>query len=81
MFHKKLTEGSSIFEKLAEEPKTYTRHSFSDKENKLYYNGVNIGLNFTPNYKQAEETKIAVICTCKHSKNPPYCDGSHNSIN
>lgn len=25
------------------------------------------------------ETKEAYLCTCKQTKNPPYCDGSHKN--
>jgi len=26
---------------------------------------------------EATESKEAYLCTCKATKNPPYCDGSH----
>ncbi|NER16352.1 CDGSH iron-sulfur domain-containing protein [Spongiivirga citrea] len=33
----------------------------------------------TPLTFQVEEAKEAWLCTCKLTKNPPYCDGSHNA--
>ena len=27
---------------------------------------------------KVDETKEYFICSCKLTKNPPYCDGSHN---
>ncbi len=27
-----------------------------------------------------DETKEVWLCNCKHTKNPPYCDGSHKSL-
>jgi CDGSH-type Zn-finger protein len=34
-----------------------------------------VPLKFTP-----DESKTAYICGCKHTKNPPYCDGSHKAL-
>ena len=28
----------------------------------------------------AQKTGRAYICMCKHTKNPPYCDASHNAF-
>ncbi|MGB3121985.1 MAG: CDGSH iron-sulfur domain-containing protein [Verrucomicrobiales bacterium] len=27
-----------------------------------------------------EEGKKVWLCNCKHTKNPPYCDGSHSGL-
>lgn len=32
-------------------------------------------LRFTP-----EKDKTAMLCACKETKNPPYCDGSHFKV-
>ena len=29
---------------------------------------------------EAEETKTAYLCNCKHTANPGFCDGSHNKL-
>ncbi|HSI64893.1 MAG TPA: CDGSH iron-sulfur domain-containing protein [Candidatus Saccharimonadia bacterium] len=26
------------------------------------------------------ERRRVWLCNCKHTKNPPYCDGSHNDL-
>ena len=35
---------------------------------------------FAPLVFKAEEKKTAFLCQCKHTKNPPYCDGTHKSL-
>lgn len=32
-------------------------------------------LRFTP-----EKSKAVMLCACKETKNPPYCDGSHFKV-
>ncbi|HTB35019.1 MAG TPA: CDGSH iron-sulfur domain-containing protein [bacterium] len=27
-----------------------------------------------------EEKKTVYLCQCKHSKNPPFCDGTHKTL-
>lgn len=42
--------------------------------------GAHAGADFKLKVLQAEESKKAAICSCKQTKNPPYCDGSHMSL-
>jgi len=34
----------------------------------------------TPVVFKAEKTETAYLCQCKHSKNKPFCDGTHKSL-
>lgn len=36
--------------------------------------------DFRPLRFQPEESGEAWLCRCKHTKTPPYCDGTHNSL-
>ncbi|NLZ34885.1 MAG: CDGSH iron-sulfur domain-containing protein [Clostridiales bacterium] len=36
------------------------------------------GTGLGPMYFDAEKDGIAYLCGCKKTKNPPYCDGTHN---
>ncbi|MBP9889076.1 MAG: CDGSH iron-sulfur domain-containing protein [Leptospiraceae bacterium] len=29
---------------------------------------------------QIAQTETVYFCGCKHTKNPPFCDGTHNSL-
>ena len=49
-------------------------------ENQPWCNGAHAGSDFKPKVFQTEEIKKAAICSCKQTKNPPYCDGSHASL-
>jgi hypothetical protein len=50
-----------------------------------------VGKGLEPNENAPEEVSdglyfypdrpTAYICTCKQTKNPPYCDGSHKTLN
>jgi CDGSH-type Zn-finger protein len=37
----------------------------------------NVGSEFNPMEVKIEEKKRVAWCTCKYSKNKPYCDGTH----
>lgn len=36
------------------------------------------GTGFAPKQFTAEKDGTVHLCTCTKTKNPPYCDGSHN---
>ncbi|MCA9406368.1 MAG: CDGSH iron-sulfur domain-containing protein, partial [Candidatus Omnitrophica bacterium] len=38
------------------------------------------GTEFTPVVTVVDEKKNIAWCGCKHSKNPPFCDGSHKQL-
>jgi len=42
--------------------------------------GSHAGTEFSPLEFTATETATKGLCGCKQTKNPPYCDGSHNTL-
>ena len=38
-------------------------------------------VNVTYNDKETEAENVVYLCRCGASKNKPYCDGSHKTIN
>ena len=36
--------------------------------------------HFRPLRHEVEEDGVLWLCTCKRTATPPYCDGSHNSL-
>ena len=38
-------------------------------------------INVTYNEKETNRENIVYLCRCGASKNKPYCDGSHRTIN
>jgi CDGSH-type Zn-finger protein len=49
-------------------------------ETQALCNGAHKGTGFAPQIFKEEEDKKVWLCQCKQTKNPPYCDGSHNSL-
>ena len=46
-----------------------------------YCDGSHRGTDFRPvRYVAAEKAEEVLFCGCKHTKTPPFCDGSHNSL-
>ena len=35
---------------------------------------------FTPVLFKIDEKQEVWLCQCKHTKNPPYCDGTHKTL-
>ena len=52
----------------------------SEKEGGLLCDGKHKGGEFKSVHFKAEESKTVYLCQCKHTKNAPYCDGSHASL-
>jgi CDGSH-type Zn-finger protein len=42
--------------------------------------GAHEGTSFTPMAFTVEKDENAYLCACKHTKKPPYCDGSHQNL-
>jgi CDGSH-type Zn-finger protein len=42
--------------------------------------GSHKGSGFGPKKFNLPEAKKVWLCNCKHSKNPPFCDGSHKAL-
>ena len=36
--------------------------------------------SFSPKIFTAEKTGKVAICMCKHTKTPPFCDGTHTKV-
>jgi CDGSH-type Zn-finger protein len=42
--------------------------------------GSHKGTGFGPRKFTLAEKQKVWLCNCKHSKNPPFCDGSHKAL-
>lgn len=45
-----------------------------------FCSGAHEGSDFTPVAFEVKEKANLAICMCKHTKTPPYCDGSHQNL-
>jgi len=52
----------------------------SKKGDGAFCDGSHKDSGFVPHIFVAEETKKVAICMCKHTKNKPFCDGSHAKL-
>ena len=42
--------------------------------------GAHKGMGLGPRKFTLTEAKKVWLCNCKHSNNPPFCDGSHSKL-
>jgi CDGSH-type Zn-finger protein len=52
----------------------------SKKEGGAFCDGSHKTTEFRPHIFKIEEQKNAAVCMCKHTQNPPFCDGSHAKL-
>jgi CDGSH-type Zn-finger protein len=50
------------------------------KDSRGLCDGSHIGKGFCPKLFTLEREKRVALCLCRHSQNPPYCDGTHNHL-
>jgi CDGSH-type Zn-finger protein len=52
----------------------------SKNEGGAFCDGSHKTTEFKPHIFKAEEHKKVAICMCKHTKNRPFCDGTHAKL-
>ncbi len=52
----------------------------SKKENGAFCDGSHKTTDFKPHFFTVEEKKKIALCMCKHTGNPPFCDGTHAGL-
>jgi CDGSH-type Zn-finger protein len=62
------------------EPGTYYWCSCGQSQTQPFCNGAHKGTDFTPLAFEVTENKKVVLCHCKLTGNPPYCDGSNSKL-
>lgn len=62
------------------EPGTYAWCKCGYSEDGLFCNGAHRGKGMVPTVFEVTETQELKLCLCKHTKTPPYCDGSHKPL-
>ena len=65
-----------------EEGKTYAwcACGLSKKESGALCDGSHKDTSFRPHIFKFEDSKKLALCMCKHTQNPPVCDGSHETL-
>ena len=60
-----------------EEGKRYAWCRCGRSKNQPFCAGAHAGTGIEPLMFTAERTETALLCGCKDTGDPPYCDGSH----
>lgn len=62
------------------EPGSYYWCSCGKSQNQFLCDGSHQDTQFLPLLFEINEKKNVAICNCKHTANPPYCDGVHAKL-
>lgn len=62
------------------EPGAYYWCACGKSTNGTFCEGLHTGTGFSPlKFEIAEKQQVA-LCRCKHTHNPPFCDGTHKTL-
>jgi len=62
------------------EPGSYHWCACGQSAKGAFCDGSHRGTDIRPLAFEVAEKEPVAICMCKHTKNPPYCDGSHVNL-